>query len=75
LILAESGNLLLMRPSDDDQADWEKYSVEVRKLGGELYRAAKAKDYEQSRTHYEAMLKSCNACHDQFAGGEYQLKP
>src|SRR5687768_8874539 len=29
LILAEGGNLLLGRPSEDDAADWAKHSVQV----------------------------------------------
>lgn len=75
LILAEGGNLLLIRQPDEDRKDWMRHSVEVRDLGGQLYRAAKSKDYTAARRHYEAMLTKCNACHQQFAGGEHQLKP
>lgn len=75
LILAEGGNLLLLRKPDADVADWDRYSVETRQHGGELYKAAKASDYANARKHYEAMLVSCNACHTQFADGEHQLKP
>ena len=75
LILAEGGNLLLIRPSEDDAADWVKHSVEVRDFGGQLYRAAKAKDEQLARKHYEAMVQNCNACHEQFAGGEHMLTP
>jgi hypothetical protein len=75
LILAEGGNLLLIRKAEEDQADWNQHSLQVRDLGGQLYRAAKAKDLQASRRHYEAMLTHCNACHQQFAGGEHQLKP
>jgi hypothetical protein len=78
LILAEAGNLLLMRePEADaaDVADWIKHSVEVRGFGGDLYRAAKAKDHATARKHYEAMVENCNACHHQFAGGEHILAP
>lgn len=75
LILAESGNLLLMRKSEEDPADWMRHSTKVREAGGQLYAAAKAKDYRTARQHYETMLTNCNACHDQFAGGEHQLEP
>ncbi|HEV7282227.1 MAG TPA: hypothetical protein VGN57_18635 [Pirellulaceae bacterium] len=75
LILAEGGNLLLLRKPDADAADWDRYSVETRQHGGDLYRAAKASDYPAARKHYEAMLVSCNACHTQFADGKHQLKP
>ncbi len=75
LILAEGGNLLLIRQPKDDAADWVNHSVQVRDFGGQLYRAAKAKDYTNARKHYESMVKNCNACHQQFAGGEHILTP
>ncbi|QDU36044.1 hypothetical protein Mal4_03270 [Maioricimonas rarisocia] len=77
LILAEGGNLLLSRaPEDKDEADaWAKLSVAVRKSGGELYAAAKKREYKGARGAYETMIRHCNACHDEFAGGEYQLSP
>jgi len=75
LILAEGGNLLLMREPQDDIADWMNHSVEVRDFGGEFYRAARAKDHTTARKHYEAMIESCNACHHQFANGEHILAP
>lgn len=75
LILAEGGNLLLIRQPKDDAPDWVKHSVLVRDFGGQLYRAAKAKDYTLARKQYEAMVQNCNACHQQFAGGEHILTP
>lgn len=75
LVLAEGGNLLMLRKPEENAAEWVRYSKDVRDDGSKLYRAGLAKDYKQARMHYEAMLKDCNACHDQFAGGEYQLKP
>lgn len=75
LILAEGGNLLLVRPPEEEADSWNAHAVAVRELGGELYAAAKAKDYEASRRHYTAMLIQCNRCHDDFAEGEHQLKP
>ena len=76
MILAEGGNLLLMRhpKKSEDASTWEKYSQEVRKLGGDLYRAAKKKDGNASGTAWKAMIKSCNQCHQKFANGKYQLK-
>lgn len=75
LILAEGGNLLLMRQPKEDASDWAKHSVEVREFGGQLYRAAKAKDFTKARKHYESMVEACNACHQQFAGGKHILAP
>lgn len=75
LILAEGGNLLLSRAPEKDAAAWNEISAAVREAGGQLYQAAKKKDYAAARPHYELMLKKCNACHDQFADGEHQLSP
>ena len=75
LILAEGGNLLLARQPEKDAADWIRHSVQVRETGGQLYEAAKAKDAPAARKHYEAMIQQCNACHKQFANGEYTLSP
>ena len=75
LILAESGNLLLGRGPDSDEADWNKHSVASRDFGGQLYRAAKEKNAEKTEQAYKLMLESCNACHKQFSGGDPDLKP
>lgn len=75
LILAEGGNLLLMRQPEKDAADWTKHSVEVRDFGGKFYRAAQAKDFDAASANYKSMVQSCNACHHQFAGGEHILTP
>ncbi len=75
LILAEGGNLLLFRVPDEDAEAWKALSIEVRDLGGALYKAGQAKDFDRARGYYEAMIVKCNACHDKFAGGEHQLEP
>ncbi|WP_417387717.1 hypothetical protein [Gimesia sp.] len=75
LILAEGGNLLLLHDPGKDRKEWDAHSIEVRKAGGQLYKAAKAKDFKAAQLHYQSMLKNCNACHQQFAGGKHQLKP
>lgn len=75
LSLAESSNLLFNRGPEDEAADWAKHATEARDAGGELYRAAKSRNFELSREKYELMLTKCNACHTQFAGGEHQLTP
>jgi hypothetical protein len=74
LILAEGGNLTLMRGANDSP-EWAKYCSSVRDLGGQLYQAGKKNDAEAARKHYTAMLVQCNACHKKFAGGKHQLKP
>jgi hypothetical protein len=73
LLLAEGGNLLLMRSEGDP--DWDKSAIAVRRAGGKLYQAARKKDYSAAKTNYVAMLVNCNACHQQFADGKHQLAP
>ncbi len=75
LILAEGGNLILLRGPQDDREAWNRYAIAVRLHGGELYRAAQKQDFEAAPKHYTAMVKSCNACHQQFAHGEHLLMP
>lgn len=75
LILAEGGNLLLFRAPEEDRREWYSRSVTTRKLGGQLYQAARKRDYKVAREHYAAMIANCNACHVKFAGGEPQLEP
>ncbi|WP_299466039.1 hypothetical protein [uncultured Gimesia sp.] len=75
LILAEGGNLLLLHKPENSRTDWDQHSIQVRQFGGQLYKAAKAKDFKASKAHFESMLKNCNACHKQFDNGKHQLKP
>jgi hypothetical protein len=75
LIFAEGGNLLLLRKSAKDPAHWSEYSLAVRDSAGQLYKAARKKDFAASRTAYEQMLTNCNSCHKQFAGGKHMLAP
>jgi hypothetical protein len=74
LILAESTNLLLHRGQTDDPA-WSKHAVATRQAGATFYAAAKASDVEQTRAGYVGMLTRCNACHEEFTGGEPKLVP
>ena len=48
LILAEGGNLLLLRGPEKDRDSWIELAQQVRKTGGDLYHAAKKKDVAHS---------------------------
>jgi hypothetical protein len=75
LILAEGGNLLLLRKPAKDADEWVKYSAASRDAGAELFKAAKAKDFAASKKAYETMLGHCNACHRKFEDGKHILTP
>lgn len=75
LILAETSSLVADRVPDDateeQTKEWRKYAWEVREAGSGVYRARG--DYAAARASYEVMIDNCNACHNAFADGEYQL--
>lgn len=76
LVLAENGNLLMMRgPEDDTRARWNQLSVELRAEGKLLYQQAKKRDFAKASQHYKTFIAKCNACHKEFADGEHMLKP
>ncbi len=75
LILAESSNLLVLRPAEKEAADWIGHATSVREAGGQLYAAAKKKDATAASGAYRRMITRCNACHKQFADGKHQLAP
>jgi hypothetical protein len=75
IILAEGGNLLLIRKPEKDAEKWSEYSIASRDAGAELFKAAKKKDYAEARKAYEKMITHCNACHKQFDEGKNQLMP
>jgi hypothetical protein len=68
LLVAETGNLLLLRPpqSESGQETWMKYATELRDSGATLARAAAAKDYSKSRVALAAVANVCNRCHQAF---------
>jgi len=75
LILAEGSNFLVLRKQETEQAKWDEYSL-ASKLSGEMaFKAAKQKNFTETRKAYEAMLTHCNACHKTFAKGKHQLVP
>lgn len=75
LVLAEGGNLTMLRAPAEETATWNAMSADVRDHGKGLYTAAKMKNFDEAKKSYVAMIHSCNACHDKFAGGEHQLEP
>ncbi len=75
LILAEGSNLLILRKQEKDQAKWDEYGVASKQAGEIAFKAAKQKNFSESRKAYESMLIHCNDCHKAFANGKHQLAP
>ena len=75
LVLAEGGNLLMIRAPKEDAGKWNQHAAAVREHGGELYRAGKNRNYDVAVQNFKTLIKHCNACHQDFADGKHQLKP
>jgi len=67
LLMAETGNLLLLRPPKSTGQDvWLEMAADLREKSTRLARSAAAKDLEQSRIGLANVATSCNRCHQTF---------
>lgn len=67
LLLAETGNLLMIRPPHNEgEPVWYQRSLEFRDLAMSLARSLSQKDYQGSRTALSNVANSCNRCHQTF---------
>ena len=68
LLLAETGNLLLIRPprTATGQEAWMTHAGELRDAAASLARAAAAADYAKCRTGLAGVANVCNRCHQTF---------
>lgn len=68
LLLAETGNLLMLRPpkGPDAESAWISRATELREAAGKLARTAAARDLVRSRQALDAVAATCNRCHETF---------
>ena len=66
LMLAESGNLLMMGRRARDQGDWIKESQEMVDVGAAAYKAALAKDLPAIVALNQRLNDACVTCHQQY---------
>ncbi len=68
LLIAETGNLLMLRPPKAKAAQeaWLARSAEMRDAASKLAKAAAAKDYLSARASLARVANSCNRCHESF---------
>jgi cytochrome c556 len=68
LLVAETGNLLLMRPprTATGQEAWQTHAADLREAATTLSRAAAAKDYPKARAALAGVANVCNRCHQAF---------
>lgn len=66
LILAESGNLMLLPNRQRDQGDWVKETKVMIDLAATAYRAALAKNMDGILAVNDKLADSCIVCHQQY---------
>jgi cytochrome c556 len=68
LLIAETGNLLLLRPprSSTGEGPWMTHASDLRDNAATLARATAAKDFAKARAALANVANSCNRCHQTF---------
>jgi cytochrome c553 len=74
LMLAESGNLLMMASRARDQSGWVKDSKMLIDVGAAAYKAAAAKDVTAIVALNDQLNAACVTCHAQYRPN-YRRKP
>jgi len=75
LMLAESGNLLMMDGRARDQKNWIMESKMLIDIGGKAYKAAQAKDLDGIRALNDSLNAACVVCHYQYRPGYHRRPP
>jgi hypothetical protein len=68
LLLAETGNLLMLRPPKTAQAEetWMGRATDLRDAASKLARSTATRDLAKSRQALEGVAATCNRCHESF---------
>lgn len=67
LLIAETGNLLLLRPPRNAGRDtWMRRAMDMRQSAGNLARRLANRDLARSRTALHELTNKCNSCHQTF---------
>jgi hypothetical protein len=74
LMLAESGNLLMMDGRARDQKNWILESKMLVDLGAKAFRAAQAKDLDAMRALNDPLNAACVTCHFQYRPGYHRRR-
>ena len=69
LMLAESGNLLMMKGRAKNQGQWMKDARMLVDAGAAAVKATRAKDIQAVLALNEQIVDSCITCHRQFRSG------
>jgi hypothetical protein len=75
LMMAESGNLLMMEGRARDQDTWIKDSKALIDIGATAFKAAQAKDLDGLRALNGPLNDACVNCHQQYRPGYHRRPP
>lgn len=75
LLIAETGNLLMLRPPKAQGVEaWFEKATDLRARAGALAKSLGEKDYHASRAAFVQLANSCNRCHQTFRV-QIQIEP
>jgi hypothetical protein len=66
LAVAESGNLLLMKPRAVDDKEWKQFALALVDAGAKAAEAARAKDADKASTAGDDLYNTCEQCHAKY---------
>jgi hypothetical protein len=67
ILIAETGNLLLLRPPrNTGRETWMKLAMGMRTEAADLARSAGNRDFTGAATSLRRLTDSCNRCHSTF---------
>jgi cytochrome c556 len=67
LLIAETGNLLLLRPPRNSGRDaWMRRAMDLRQSAADLADRLRSRDLERSRAALTDLATKCNSCHQTF---------
>ena len=75
LMLAESGNLLMIEGRARDQDNWIKDSRMLIDVGMAAFKAAQAKDLNGILALNDQLNTACMTCHQQYRPGYHRRRP
>ena len=75
VVLAESGNLLMMERRAMDSGDWMYWSAALVDAGEAAMHAAEARDAEEIFALGEKIYIACTGCHEQYWKADFVPPP
>ena len=75
VILAESGNMLMLDGRAKDKRDWMKFSAGLAQAAGAALKAAEARNLDALLEAGDRIVPVCEACHEPYRDGGRKMGP